>query len=68
MPKKIKVHVECRLCNEDIPLKVRQKDIDKYMSGEGLIQDIFPYLTAPERELIKSGTCGDCWKEMFGVS
>ncbi len=31
-----------------------------------LIQDAFPDLTVADRELIKTGVCGDCWIEAHG--
>ena len=44
-------------------------DIDRYQrwhAREILVQDAFPHLSAPQRELILSGTCPTCWDGMFG--
>lgn len=38
----------------------------EWQAGGGYIQDLMPTLTAGERELLISGTCDSCWKEMFG--
>jgi len=31
-----------------------------------LIQEALPMLNAGQREMLISGTCDDCWTEMFG--
>ena len=40
-------------------------DIIKWRTLGVHLQNAFPYLSASERELIKSGTCGKCWDKMF---
>jgi predicted metal-binding protein len=35
-----------------------------YKAGE-LAQRAFPTMSADQRELLISGTCGTCWNEMF---
>ena len=42
------------------------KDVIRFESGKGLIQDIFPYMTAEEREFVKTGITPQEWKETFG--
>ena len=37
-----------------------------YAAGVGLIQEMLPEIDKCDRELLKSGICGDCWKNMFG--
>ena len=57
---------ECRWCDTTETLTV---DIDQYQrwnAREILVQDAFPHLSAPQRELIMSGTCSECWVGMFG--
>mgnify|MGYP007022333354 CR=1 FL=1 len=46
-------------------LPVTQKQLDDYMFGNGLIQNIFPDLTPDEREFIKTGVTPDEWDNMF---
>ena len=66
MEEKITVYVSCHVCREDIELHVYEKDVEEYMSpNRRHIQDIFPYLSAPERELLLSHICPDCWHDMF---
>jgi hypothetical protein len=38
----------------------------KYEAGEGLIQDLFPYLSAEDREFIMSGITPEEWNNLFG--
>lgn len=55
----------CRKCQTSHTLLVNITDVAAWKSGK-YIQDAMPYLSADERELLISGTCGECWKEMFG--
>lgn len=59
------VEVNCRMCKETKQLNVNMGDVQKWQEG-ALIQTVMPYLSAPERELLISGTCGECWKKLFG--
>jgi len=58
----------CVVCGKVVALRVDPEDSERWRSGGALIQDAFvdstgvPYLDAAERELLISGTCGDCWK------
>ena len=54
----------CRSCNESISLMVNGQDVVDWQGGK-YIQDAMPYLSADERELLISQTCGVCWDEMF---
>lgn len=40
----------------------------RYLQGEGLIQDMLPDVPKAERELLRGGMCGSCWRSMFGDS
>lgn len=67
MEEKITVYVPCSICGEDIELQVYEKDALEYMSPDRRhVQDIFPYLSASERELLISHICPKCWDDMFG--
>jgi len=44
---------------------VRPQDFEDWRQGE-LVQFAFPYLSKEQRELLISGTCGECWKTLFG--
>jgi hypothetical protein len=58
--------VECVHCGTEHILWVNEQDFLDWTSGVGYIQDMLPYLSANERELLISGTCGVCWTRMFG--
>lgn len=59
------INVKCRICGADCSVSYEEKDYVKWKNGEGFIQDIFQYLSADERELLLSQTCGKCFDEMF---
>ena len=46
-------------------LDVTTKQIVAWEKGE-MIQNVFPHLTAGEREFIKTGITPDDWNKMFG--
>jgi hypothetical protein len=48
----------------DLPVSVEQ--MERFESGRETIQDIFPHLTADEREFIKSGITAQEWDQLFG--
>jgi len=58
------VEVKCRMCGTVYTIAVEENDFYDWQNGK-CIQDAMPYLTADERELLISHTCGDCWAEMF---
>jgi len=57
--------VKCRGCSGHHVLFVNISDYIKWKYREGFIQDLLPYLTDGERELLISGTCSDCFDRMF---
>lgn len=56
--------IQCRHCNKVFCVTFDTDDYVAWKKGE-LIQNAFPYLSADERELIKTQTCGNCWNKMF---
>ena len=64
--RKVNLIVKCRVCNSNVIIPVREEDYRLYLSpNRPNIQDIFPYLTPAERELLISHTCEVCWNDMF---
>lgn len=62
----LELHIECFICHRIVVLKVREEDYNRYLSpNRPNVQDIFPYLTPAEREMLLSQTCNVCWQEMF---
>tara|TARA_R100000908_G_C3725229_1_gene126532 strand:+ start:553 stop:765 length:213 start_codon:yes stop_codon:yes gene_type:complete len=58
------VAVPCRLCQETTDLEVNFQGFVNWKAGE-FIQDALPELSADERELLISGTCGTCFDALF---
>ena len=59
-------HVVCKLCGLENSIWLNEQDFDDWQDDKGYIQDLLSYLTASERELLISGTCDSCWKELYG--
>lgn len=62
-----KVSTQCWRCDKKFTIVCNSEDYEAWQSGQ-LVQDVLAYLSADERELLISGTCGKCWDEMFGES
>jgi hypothetical protein len=63
--KRIDMTVHCSGCGVDYHLSV---DYDGYVAWrrkEGFIQDLLQDNTDSERQLLISGTCGECFDKMF---
>ena len=60
------VDITCIDCGERHVVKFRKEDFFDWSEGKRLIKDAFSYLSADERELIKTGICPKCWEKMFG--
>lgn len=56
----------CSVCRKQHSVKVVERDLQKYESGKGNIQQCFPYLNPDEREILISGVNGECWDKLFG--
>ena len=57
--------IECRMCGKSFDIHCKEKDYKDWRSGKGYIQDVLSYLSASERELLISETCGDCFDKLF---
>ena len=58
------VAVPCRMCDTVHDLTVNVEGFVNWQSGQ-LIQNALPELSADERELLISGTCDECWQQLF---
>ena len=47
-------------------LPVTQEQLDRWQAGE-LVQNVFPHLSADEREFIMTGITAQEWDEEFGL-
>lgn len=54
----------CMVCGMTSTMAVDEDSFYRWQAGE-LIQNAFPGLSAPDRELLKTGTHPECWKKMF---
>lgn len=58
----------CKYCNtKQTVSNIDCKDYENWFNGEGFIQDILPYLSVSDRELLMSRTCDTCWNKMFQI-
>lgn len=62
---KFEISVCCPKCKHYHSVYVERNDYWSWIRRKGSIQTIFSYLTAPEREIILTGTCPSCWNEIF---
>ena len=58
--------IDCRICHTKYTVSANEVDVCNWQDGV-LIQEAMPYLSADDRELFISGTCDDCWTDMYGV-
>lgn len=63
-PKLRQIDPECRFCGKKVPLMVTIDSLIAFQDGI-YAQDAFPYLSAGEREILVSGTCNECFENMF---
>ena len=55
----------CPLCHHTSFVEVAEASFAEWQNGE-LAQNAFPYLSATNREILISGLCPHCQKEIFG--
>lgn len=56
--------IECGECGELKDVPIQPDDFERWENGE-FIQNAAPYLSSDHRELLISGTCGECFERMF---
>ena len=56
--------VECRCCHVEYDISVTEHELKEWKQG-AFIQDAMSNVPAWQREMLISGTCDKCWKEMF---
>lgn len=56
--------LSCRMCKEGVTLRFNKVDYLAWQKGE-LIQRAFPYLSANQREMLKTQICGKCFDKLF---
>lgn len=61
----ITIEVRCISCGTVHQVTVNKRDFIEWRAG-GLIQNVMPYLTADQRELLISRICGECFNKILG--
>lgn len=59
------LNISCHSCDILYTVYVDPNDYMDWCSGDAFIQDIMPYLSDGERELLLTNTCGGCFDKMF---
>jgi hypothetical protein len=57
--------VKCHLCDTEHAIVADRNDVIAWLTNEKYIQDALSYLSAADRELLISNTCGDCWDKLY---
>jgi hypothetical protein len=55
----------CISCDKKVNIVASEKQWLSYQEGKVKIQDIFPDLSAGDREILITGMCGDCFDNIF---
>jgi hypothetical protein len=65
MSKKITVTTpECRVCHRSEEMQLDAEKVRQWREG-AFIRDVFPGMTANDRELLQSGLHPKCWEILF---
>ena len=65
MSETVELSIKCRRCEKHHKLRIPRENYNRWIDGE-VIQSALPMLTANQRELLISKTCGVCFDKMFG--
>lgn len=60
----LKVTRTCEAGGGNVTVFVNPADFEAYTAGRSQVQNLFPYLTADECELLLTGVCGPCFDKM----
>lgn len=56
--------ITCRKCGKTFEFPTFREDFERFEKGEH-IQYVLPYISPEYRELMLSGYCPECWKEIM---
>ena len=63
----VSLQVKCVMCGEFHEVVVTKESLAEFQSpNRRNIQDVFPYLSPSDRELLLTNICPNCWTKMFG--
>ena len=60
--------IACHRCKKEFPVEVTDEQMKEFQlprNERRNVQDIFPTLSADDRELLISQTCPTCWDELW---
>jgi len=57
--------IRCWNCEGENIIFLKEADLMAWKNDEGCIQDVLPYLSSGDRELLLSATCSKCFDKMF---
>lgn len=57
--------IRCQWCHKPTELPITETEAGAWMRSGEKVQDFFPFLSADQRELLISKTCGACFDQMF---
>ncbi len=58
------VEVQCGRCGKTLAVAFTAEQEEKWRAGT-LLQKVALNLSLDDREILISGTCGNCWRELF---
>jgi hypothetical protein len=64
----IDVKTKCPCCGCENVVSMTDEQYIEYSAGYKNIQFIFPDWSAEKRELLISGVCPKCWRNIFDIS
>ena len=62
----ITITSRCPFCGRYTHIMVDHEQYERCIFDKALIQDVFPNLSATDRETLISGMCPECQEEIFG--
>lgn len=65
MPELETVVVDCAVCHKQYILPISAAQVTAWRNGNALVQHVFSQLSADERELLMTKTCGTCFDRIF---
>ena len=62
----ISLSAPCHMCRQRHTVTGDTPAVKRWMAGESYVQDLFPEMSADDREFLITQTCGVCWNKMMG--
>jgi len=59
--------IECWHCGVTTCVILNKEDLVDWVAGSGAIEKVLYYLSANERELLISNTCGSCFDSLYAI-